>query len=273
MNLDSHLCNHAAFAGFFGKSTNLVQVMCQRFLTIDVFIHFYRRHGSHCVCVVRCRYCHCVDILMLSFEHPAKILVRLGVGMSLEAGGPAFVVHIAQRDDINDLLPADPLDIGPSHAADADTGDIELVTRRRMFRTAEHVTARWRFERTRQRSRHQTPNFRFHSGFRSIRFMTYFKMQFEQDLPSRGSNPWWSWPRRTPVGTLPEDHGEGVRGDRLRRCQRVERPSRGGCCQGIESGHSPARRYNAQSVACGINQGRRCAGNGEARHPRYQPWG
>src|SRR5262249_29993908 len=119
--------------------TALKQGTCERLLTVDVLASADGCQRGNGMDVVRCADRHGVDVLRLLVEHHAKVLVapRSREG-PIGASGP-FVIHVAQGDDIG-TKPGERGDVAAAHAAGADAGQVDPLTRRDKASPSQHVT-------------------------------------------------------------------------------------------------------------------------------------
>ncbi|MBA7714337.1 hypothetical protein ES703_123357 [subsurface metagenome] len=109
--------------------------MGQGFLTIYMFSRLYGSHGDYRMSMIRCSNDNGVEILLF-LEHDPVVLVHLCLWISLEGFCSIIAVNIAQR---NDILTFTLSQIAAAHTADTNAGNIELLARRRMRRTAQHM--------------------------------------------------------------------------------------------------------------------------------------
>ena len=105
-----------------------MQRVRERFLAVNVLAGADGRHRSDGMHVVRRADRDGVDVLCLLVEHEAEILVSPRFGKRLKRAGGAFVVDVAQGDDVGPQA-RDGGDIAAAHAAGADSGDVHSLAR------------------------------------------------------------------------------------------------------------------------------------------------
>jgi hypothetical protein len=134
--LVAHLRDDAGGAGGLGQGAGLVQRVRERLLRVDVLAGVDRRHRDDGVRVVGRADGYGVDVVGLLVEHLAEILVAAGVGVIGEGLLAAFLVDVAQGDDVA-LEPCKLGDLCPAHPAAADAREVELSAGRRVPGPAE----------------------------------------------------------------------------------------------------------------------------------------
>ena len=112
--------------------------MRERLLAIDVLARADGRHRRDGVDVVGRADRDGIDVLRLFVEHPPKIFVAPRLGKGLKRTGRAFVVNVAQRDDIGPQT-RDGGDVAAAHAAGADARDVHSLARCDEARAAQDV--------------------------------------------------------------------------------------------------------------------------------------
>ncbi len=135
MSLDSHLGSHAGFFCQFGQHARFVDIVRQRLLAVNVLSSSHCFGGNNRVRMVRRGNHNSVDIALL-VQHLPKIGIDLRFRIPLERLGRVLVVHVAQGHDV---LAFELHHIALAHAADADTGDIELLAGRDISRSSQNV--------------------------------------------------------------------------------------------------------------------------------------
>jgi len=136
-----HLGGHLVFFGQFGQQPRLIHRMGQWFLNINVLAHGHGVRGSDGMGVVGCGDHYCVDRLAHLIVHLAPVLVPFGPGILFENAVllAVSVVHIAKGHDV---LGFQVLEVGIPHPSDTDSGDIQLVARRHMPQTGNHIAGK-----------------------------------------------------------------------------------------------------------------------------------
>ena len=124
--LVAHLRGDAVFGGPGGELLGLPDGAGQRLLTVDVLAAGHGPHGGGGVHVVGAGDEDGVDVLVL-IQHDAEILVFRRVGKLFEGAFGAFVIGIAEGDDV---LAGAAVQVREALAAGTDGGDVELLRRR-----------------------------------------------------------------------------------------------------------------------------------------------
>ncbi len=73
--------------------------MGQRFFAIDVLAHFDSSHSNNRMSMVRRSNNHRIDALLF-IQHPAEVVIFLGIGILFEHPCSIFIIHITEGDDI-----------------------------------------------------------------------------------------------------------------------------------------------------------------------------
>ncbi len=121
--LVTHLGGDAVFGGGGGELLGFPNGAGEGLLAVDVFATGYGPHGGGGVHVIGAGDEDGVDLLVL-VEHDPEVLVLRGVGEEFEGAFGAFVVGVAEG---NDVLAGAAVDVGEAFAAGADGGDVELL--------------------------------------------------------------------------------------------------------------------------------------------------
>ena len=132
MALVAHLRLHFALPRGCHDPADLVNIVGQRLLAIDVLAGLQGGHRDYRVRVVGRGDDYRVDVFLL-VEHGAEILVDLGLRIGLEGLGCVCHIDVAKGHDVLGLAGAE---IAAAHAAHADAGNVELVSRRLACRAA-----------------------------------------------------------------------------------------------------------------------------------------
>jgi len=111
------------------------------------------RHRNHGVQMVRRRDHDGIDVL-LPVEHLAIVCPFPGVRVLLEDPARIALVHVAQGHDV---LAAAFVQVPLPTTAKPDARDIELLARRDVPRTTEHMSRHERKRRHRRRPSHEAP--------------------------------------------------------------------------------------------------------------------
>ncbi len=171
IRLDAHLGADFGLACGFRQHPGLVDRPGQRFCTVDMLAHLHCHAGYDCVRVVGRADDYGIDVRLL-FEHFTKIAIDFRPGISLVSLGCVFFVHVTKRDDI---FAAYTLEIGAADAADANAGDIELITRSNIAAATQHAAGD---DRQSCRGSHKVP-----ARDSASLLMTDFRFAFHDEAP------------------------------------------------------------------------------------------
>ncbi len=114
------------FPGDLGHPPGLVDAPGERLFAVDVLAQFHGRQADRGVHVVGDAHDHRVDLPVYGVEQLALVAEPLGPRELPEGFSPAFVVHVAESDDI---LSRDLLEVLGPLAATANDGDVQLLVR------------------------------------------------------------------------------------------------------------------------------------------------
>ena len=120
----AHLGRQLVPRGRFREHARLVDRMGQRLLTVHVLAQLERGMGDHGMSVIGSADDHGVDPVVNLIEHPAEIMIRLGLGTSPGGFSQVVLVHVAERNDVL-VLPDDRLVIVRPASSHADQGNIQ----------------------------------------------------------------------------------------------------------------------------------------------------
>ena len=134
--LIAELRDHLVFVGGRHKLADFMDRVGQRFFAIDMLAAPHGRHGDDGMGVIRRADDHAVNLLAQLVEHHAIVREAFGVRIFGEFLGGVVFIHVAQRDDVV-AQSRHLIHVGPTPAADADAGDVELLVRGKAFRTAQ----------------------------------------------------------------------------------------------------------------------------------------
>jgi hypothetical protein len=95
MDLRSHLRNALFPFGDAPQLSGFIDVVCQRFLAINMFATEQSRHGRRCVRVVGRRNVYRVDAIGEGIEHGSEIRKSLGGGVLFARSSQMVIVDIA----------------------------------------------------------------------------------------------------------------------------------------------------------------------------------
>ena len=98
--LGAHLGGQLVFPGDLGHPPGLVDAPGERFFAIDVLAQFHRRQADRGVHVVGNAHDDRVDLPVHGVEQLAVVAEPPGLRELPEGFGPAFVVHVAEGDDV-----------------------------------------------------------------------------------------------------------------------------------------------------------------------------
>ena len=147
--LIAHLRHNFHFSRCFGEHTRLKNIVCQRFLHINVLAELHRRHRNHGVRVVGCRDRYRVNVLVF-LQHFAEIVVLFRVRKLGNRAFRARPINVGNGNDIVFAIVPSIEDVGTAFSAATDAGNVEFVTRR--SKTASQNVARDNEKATRRQS-------------------------------------------------------------------------------------------------------------------------
>jgi len=123
--LVAHLCYYFVFFGGQSDLPGFVNGMSEWFLAVHMFATLHCFHSDNSMSMVGRRDDDSIDVFFF-VEHDTVIFINLRIGELIACRGCVITfVNVAKRYDV--LIHAAPK-IAHSHAANTDTGDIELVT-------------------------------------------------------------------------------------------------------------------------------------------------